>query len=249
MDQDTNSPDVITLHADKEHSGVQVVVPLIMLAATILFFVIVNPLILAPLLNGTDLEGFRAFFRTVVSVVLGVCVGGIAENILKKRWPSGRMLQINPNGITILEKNIPSECIEWGERINILRWWYVLRGYPRGGRERRVPTGHYLLAVKLLQDECLLNVHSYMKPKQAELVPGYSKFSSIEMNSIYKSGLFTQFSRPLRPTIPTDLLAGPKGKIWAAEKERWVSSFELEPEDFSQLMEKIERYIPKQAKV
>jgi hypothetical protein len=243
MNKQGGSSGITTLHADKEHGGIQFIVPVVMLVAGILVFLIIDSLVLAPLLGGTDLDGFRPFLRFVVSIALGVGIGGIAENILKQRWLSGRMLHLDSTGITIQDKEKPEERIDWDERVNVLRWCYVLRGYPRGGRERRVPTGHYLLACKLLQDDVTFFCHSYLNPKQPELVPGYSRFSNIDMSSIFKGGLFSQFSRPVRPTIPTNLLTGPQGKIWAAEKERWISSLELEPDDFITLMGEVEQAV------
>ncbi|MBN1316427.1 MAG: hypothetical protein JXA42_13210 [Anaerolineales bacterium] len=248
MSQLENSSEVTTLFADKEHNGIQFVVPVIMLLTGILIYIIVDSLLLQPLLGGTEWDSFSSFLRLILSIGLGVGIGGIAENLLKNRWPSGRMLHLDSSGITIQDKEKPVERIEWAERLNVLRWSYILRGYPRGGRERRVPTGHYLLAGKLLQDESSLFVHSYMKPRQAESVPGFTRFSNIDMASIFKGGLFSQFSRPLRPTIPTNFLAGPQGKVWVAEKERWVSSFELEPDDFITLMAEIERVVSRPAR-
>ena len=85
------TPSKVTLHADREHSGIQTAIPLIMLAAGIAIFA-TAPLVVDPLLSGGDLDGFRPALRVVLAVVAGVAVGGIAEHLLKRTWLSGRSL-------------------------------------------------------------------------------------------------------------------------------------------------------------
>ena len=241
------NPDSITLHADKEHGGIRLSVPLIMLLAAILCFLLVDRLALAPLLNGGDWEGFRPFLRILLSVVLGVIVGGGAEAFLKRRWKSGRFLRLEDGALTIQEKNIPAQRIEWNKRVNILRWRFTLRGYPRGGRERRITTGHHLLACRLLQDDVQVTFFCYLSSKRTAEVPGIAKFVTIDMAKLYGSNLLSRFSRPERPSIPAKMLSSKQGQIWAAEKGRWETGFEMEPSDFVTLMSALDRFIPLQA--
>ncbi len=231
------------LQADKEHGGIQFAIPLVMLAAGLLSYSAIDALILAPLLAGGDWDSFRPFLRLVLSIVLGIAAGGVAEAVLKSRWGSGRALQIDSIALTAINRGDAPQRLEWGQRINLLRWRYALRGYPRGGRERRIPSGHLLLACRLVQDDRSVVAHCYLPPKRAEQVPGYNRFDPLEMDRLYGSGGLKLLTRPERPSIPPALLSGQDGQLWLAEKERWAAGFELEPDDFVALLEALEQYV------
>lgn len=240
----------ISLPADREHKGIEIIVPLGMFLGGIVCYFVVNSQILLPLMDGTDLEGFRPLLRLVLAIVLGVAIGAILELILKQIWPSGRLVEVDETGLTAVEKDKTATRIDWEQRVNILRWRYMMRGYPRGGRERRVPTGHLLLAVRLLQDDREVIVHCYLSAKQASQVPGYGRFTSIDMASLYDKGALQRFLRPERPRVSKELVSGKQGPIWAAEKARWAAGFELEFKDFSTLMELLKRHaVPFSAQV
>jgi len=230
------------LHADKEHKGIEIVVPLVMVTAGILIFLVIDAWLLRPLLSGSDLDGFRPLSRWVISIVLGVLIGAGVELILKRVWPSGRLLKLDDRHLTAQEKDVAEISIEWGQRVNVLRWQYLMSGFPRGGRERRVPNGHFLMAVRLLQDEQEVIAHCYVPPKKNVTVPGYRYFASVDMAAQYSGGVLKRLSRPERPIVNKELLASQTGQVWAAEKERWRKSLELEFEDFVVLMDAVERY-------
>lgn len=226
------SPQETILHADREHRGIEIVVPLIILVAGVLVYLVIDDLVLNPLLSDTGVGGFRPLLRLVLAVVLGALVGAGAEVLLKRFWRSGRLLCIRPDGLTAVDKEKPSEFIDWDRRVNVLCWRYGLRGYPRGGRERRVPPDHHLMACRLLQDETSMIVHSYLSLKQAQLVPRYERFVSLNMASLYSGGLLKRMGRPERPVLSAEQLSGQQGQVWVAEKKRWLDGFELDADDF-----------------
>ncbi len=233
-----------TFRADVEHGGIQFAVPLIMLAAGILTFVLIDRLVLHPVLGGGPGSDLRPFLRLVLSIVLAVSIGGGAEALLKRWWSSGRYLKLDPQGLIVQNKEQPPMRIDWDRRVNILRWRYSMQGYPRGGRERRVPTGHYLLACRLLQDDTVVIIHSFMPPNRAESVPNLTRYAVIEIATLFKGGLLNRMSYPDRPSIPADLLSGKQGQVWAAERERWVTGMELEPKAFVALTQVLEQRLP-----
>lgn len=239
---DSVVPDRTVLRADREHRGIRLAVPLVMLGTGVASFLWVDSLLLAPLLERGDWADLRPLLRVVLSIALGLASGGMAEAILKRTWGSGRLLCLDSSGLTIEEKRAQPERIEWAERVNVLRWRYALRGYPRGGRERRVPTGHLLVACRLLQDDCSVTVHSYLSPKMAERLPGYAQFAELNMADLHRSRSSVRLGRPERPSMSHTLLAGRNGQLWAAEKEHWTTGFELEPGDFATLLHALERH-------
>jgi hypothetical protein len=222
-----------TLYADKEHRGIEIAVPIIILVFGVLSYLVIDSLILNPLLDNTGVGSFRPLLRLVLAVVLGALVGAGAEVLLKRVWHSGRLLRLGSDGMTVVYKKKPDEFIDWDKRVNILCWRYALRGYPRGGRERRVPAGYELMACRLLQDETSLIVHSYLSSKQAQQIARHERFTNLNMASLYSGGLLKRIARPERPSLGADQLSGQQGQVWVAEKKRWADSFELDPDDFA----------------
>jgi hypothetical protein len=237
-----HTPDDIVLHADKEHGGIELVVLLIIVGTFFLSFLVVDSLLLTPLLRGSDLDDFRPFLRLVLSVVVGIAVGGLGEYLLKRRWKSGRKLCLNTGGLTVELKDKQPGRIEWERRVNVLCWSYPLRGYARGGRERRVPSSHFLLACHLLQNDYSVIVHTYLSPKRIEQIPGHANFTRLDITKLYNSGVIKRLSLPERPSIPPALLTSKHGQLWAAEKERWTAGLELDPNDFQVLLGELARH-------
>lgn len=238
----SNSPNEIVLHADKEHGGIQLAVLLIMLAATIVTFLLIDSLLLIPLLDGQSWDDYRPFLRLVLSIVIGLALGGAGENLLKRTWGSGRQICLSAGGLTVKEKGRQAEQIGWDKRMNVLRWHYPLRGYARGGRERRVPSSHSLFACRLLQDDCSVVIYSYLPPRQEEMMPGRAHFSQLDITELSSSNMLKRFSPPERPSISPALLSSKHGQFWTAEKARWTEGFELDPTDFAALLNELERY-------
>lgn len=238
----THPSQQIVLHADREHSGIQFSIPLIILAAGVGAFLLVDPLVLEPLSDGGGLGGYRPFVRFVLAVVLGLAVGGLAESLLKRAWPSGRQLRLDPGGLTIAEKGKGAGRIQWDKRVNILRWQFPMRGHSRAGRERRVPASHSLYACRLLQDEVAVIAYCYLAPRQQKDLVEPAHFVELDMSYLKEPGVLKRFNPPGRPAIPSALLTGKHGQLWAAEKERWQGGFELDPADYAILIGELTRH-------
>ncbi len=224
------------LRADREHGGIQFAMPLIILAAWVGAYVLVDPLLLEPLSGGGDLDGYRPFVRFVLSIVVGLAIGGLAELLLRRIWPSGRQIRLDNSGLTIADKGKSSQTVRWGSRVNVLLWQYTMRGRSRGGRERRVPAGHSMYACRLVQDEVVAIIYTYLSPRQQRELVEPARFVELEISLIKESGVFKRLSPPERVTIPPALLTGKHGQLWAAEKERWQVGFELDPSDYAILI-------------
>jgi hypothetical protein len=232
----TYSPQQTTLHADREHSGIQFTMPLIILAAWVGVYLLIDPLLLEPLSDGGDLGGYRSIVRIVLTIVIGLAIGELVESLLKRTWSSGRQLRLDADGLTVAEKGKSSRRIQWGKRVNTLLWQYPLRGYSRGGRERRVPASHSLYACRLLQDEVAVIAYSYLAPRQQKAQVEPAHFVELDMSQLREPGVLKRFSPLERPAIPPVLLTGKHGQLWAAEKERWQVGFELDPADYAILI-------------
>ncbi len=232
----TYSAQQTTLHADREHSGIQLTMPLIILAAWVGVFFLIDPLLLEPLSDGGDLGGYLCIVRIVLTIVVGLAIGELVESLLKRVWSSGRQLCLDADGLTIAEKDKSSRRIQWGKRVNTLLWQYPMRGYPRGGRERRIPASHSLYACRLLQDEVAVVAYSFLAPRHQRGLVEPAHFAELDMSHLREPGVLKRFSPLERPEVPPALLTGKHGQLWAAEKERWQVGFELDPADYAILI-------------
>ena len=232
-----NLPDKTILRADKEHGGLQSVVLLTIVVASILAFVLMDSLLLAPLLGGGDFDDYRPFLRFVLSIVVGVAVGGVAEHFLKRTWSSGRQICLDSEGLTVEERGKQPQRLLWDQRVNVLCWAYPLRGFSRGGRERRVPSTHLVYSCQLLQNDYSTIIHCYLSPRQVKSTPAERQFTQLDITKLHGSRKIKRFSPPERPSMPASLLTSKHGQLWAAEKKRWSSGLELDPTDFATLLE------------
>lgn len=235
------------LYADQEHGGIRLVVLITLFITYILGFLLVFWLIrsFAP----PTIADFAVFISCVGAVPLAVLAIWITERSLKGVWHSGLSLTVNQTGVFVEDTRDGGQAltpeappvINWSLPFAQLNWYFRLSGYPRGGRERRVPDKWFCICTELQQDENRLNVFSFMPPDQAadwieDSPTGKSSFQMINPNEIYDSSFRSRIGPPSRPTIPTSLLHSKEGRYWLAERRRWLTGIELIPEDFAFVM-------------
>jgi hypothetical protein len=63
----------------------------------------------------------------------------------------------------------------------------------------------------------------------------------IKPAELFAGGFTSRFALPARPQLSAQLLAGPGGRYWLAERNRWQEGVELTPDDFSLLWQTIKR--------
>jgi hypothetical protein len=202
------------------------------------FVLVSNLLRLA--LAGSGLVDYLAVLSCVGALPVGVGVTAATEYVLKRVWPSGRAVVIDEGRVRLQRRGEDDRMIEWDKRFNTLRWSFRLKGYPRGGKERRVPTSYLCLALQLHQDETKMVVYTFMPPKQAEPVLGRYDFHVLNASDIYGNTWKERLTIPSRPEIPAKVIAGKEGRYWLAERNRWYDGVELMAGDFVRLLEVVE---------
>ncbi|RMG93950.1 MAG: hypothetical protein D6706_14565 [Chloroflexi bacterium] len=231
----------ITLHADPEHTGLRLVVLLLTLVAFIVSYNVVQ------LVIGSFLPDYSVVLSCALAIPLGLLIVWIVEQWLKRVWPSGRVIELHDTGLVARTPEGENGRVVWDKNYSWLAWYFQLSGYPRGGRERRVSAKWYCLACQLQQDEQRLVVYTFLPPAKATMwtkektVFGFEK---IVMADVYEKGWRTRMGPPVRPEIPTEILAGKNGRYWLAERRRWREGFELTPSDFTLFMEYVQSHIP-----
>jgi hypothetical protein len=219
------------LHADQEHSGIRFVVPAIWVFTFIIFY-----FVLKAFLDNRPPGGIGDYAVTLACVgalPLSLALGAISEYILKRKWHSGRQVAIHNQGLTVIRSEADNLTLDWSRRANQVLWHFPLKGYPRGGRERRVPGGWLCLGCQVQQDDQRFIVYSLMSRKQAEPLIEKYRFHAINVADFLDTNTVKNWlSAPSRPSLPSNMLGGKEGPFWLAERRRWHEGLELTPSDF-----------------
>jgi len=234
----------IVLHADEEHVGLRTAVVLILLGVILVIFLLLNAI--WPAIAPAGLIEFSFVITCAGSLILGVIAVWGIEQWLKQVWHSGRSLVIDKTGI-IAKDESDSYRLNWDGHHNLLQWRFELKGYKRGGRERRVPEKWVCLATQIQEGENRLIVFCYVSPKKAdEFLVGHTreKYHQINPSEVFASAMDTNIlSSPSRPNkIPNEYLTGKDGLYWLAEQNRWHDGFELSFQNYETFLEALDDF-------
>lgn len=230
------------LHADKEHAGVRFIILAILIVAFFIAFLILNNFISN--MTGSLVAEYSLALSCIGGLVIGLAIAGITEFILKRTWPSGRGVTYDKEGIEARLPGGETVTLDWSKRTWATKWYFSLKGYPRGGREKRLSPRHYCLACQLQQDEARFIVYGYLLEWQAEEWLESGQFQEIKPGEYYEKSMFRKwFASPDRPDIPINVLTGKFGSYWMAEQRRWAEGIELTPGDLNIFLNEINRRV------
>jgi hypothetical protein len=240
MDAAHSTP--IVLKADIEHSGVRVLVLATLLVVFLVFFLILSVI----LRSFTDslVSEFYIALSCILALPLAIGAAGLSEFVAKRRWPSGRSVSFDNRGVLATTDKDKSFTYRWDGHISAIKWYFHMKGYRRGGRERRIPAGWLCVACQLQQDEHRFIVYSYMSVKAASQIIADNRFMELRPAEFYQTSVIRKMiSPPTRPEIPTKVLAGKQGHYWMAERRRWTEGMELELGDFQLFLDIVDKRI------
>jgi hypothetical protein len=226
----------ITLYADPEHEGIRLAVPLILIAGLSLGFLAITTLFNVAL-AGSRIAEYTTFLSCVGAFPIGLGVAAAAERYLKRVWHSGQTVVIDESGLTLSLRSGASRQIRWSSRFLATRWFFRLKGYIRGGKERRMPAGWLCLAVQFQQEEQRIILFTFMPPQRGEKQLAAAPFHEINPAEVYVRSLKDRIVPPSRPLLPPRIVAGKDGRYWLAERSRWAEGIELAAEDFETLID------------
>jgi len=230
-----------TLLADKEHAGIRVSVPAIWIVSFIIFYFIIKGLL--DNLPPGGIGDYALALSCVGALPLSLGIGAASEYILKRQWPSGRAVKLGNNGLTVIRKDEEDIFVEWAKRANQLLWFFPLKGYPRGGRERRVPGSWLCLACQVQQDNHRFIVFTLMSKKLAQPLLEKYRFHPINLADFYDTNAVKNWlSTPSRPSLPSNMLTGKEGPYWLAERRRWHEGMELTKKDFNLFLQNVDQH-------
>jgi hypothetical protein len=229
-----------TLHADPEHAGIRALIPLLMLLGIVFSFYLIMGL--WALLAGADgRPDYAVLVACAGALPLGVGLAAGVERFLKQLWRSGKTVVVDETAVILRENETARREIYWAQPFQLTGYYFSLKGYPRGGRERNFPDSHYCLALQLQQEENRLICFCFLDGKSVEQWRQMEAFHEIKPVDLFESGFTSRFTLPTRPQLSAQLLAGPSGRYWLAERNRWQEGVELNPDDFTTLWRSVER--------
>lgn len=226
------------LYGDPEHDSLRMTIPLVLLTALGLGFII--------LWNGLEwLFGGTAQQWVLISACgalpLGLVLTKAADIALKRVWRSGRQIVLADESLTFQQPKLPDVVLANPPSLRVGRWFYEFEAYPRIGRERQIQNGWFCAAVQVEGENGRLIAQTYITPKQMAQLHQIAAWQRLQMMELYQLDLsmrVRQFMAPNgRPPIPPALITGDNGRYWLAEKRRWEEGLELTFEDFVVLVQ------------
>jgi hypothetical protein len=197
---------------DAEHSGLRLVVTLMLFVAAAVAFVFIN----------LALPSLGWLISLVISVIFGYGLAAGLERQLKRRWPSGRAIEIGASGVRLLRREVLEQAVDSARPSELLCWRFEVRG--RG----RVPKGWWMVACGLAQGDALIAAYTFMSPQRLETLPGRERFTQL---TAPKASL---------PESGADLrLAGEQKRLKDAEYRRWQDGAEMTNSDFERYLEAV----------
>ena len=234
MGQSTPAPRI--LNAEQEHARLRFAVVLLLGLSFVLLFSVIR----AWLQTGSELlVSFSLSLSCLLATPLALGISWAAEQWLKRVWPSGYRFLLDEAVLVVEQPEAEPIRFTKGESLSHLAWYFSLRGYKRGGRERRVSENWFCLACQLRQAEQSVIVYTYAPAAETEqLRQKYADsrpFHKISPPEVYEQkGLAGRWQPPSRPeSIPAQVLSGKNGRYWLAEQRRWREGLELPPKEFS----------------
>jgi hypothetical protein len=230
------------IYADQEHSGIRIGVLTILFIGFPLAFILLN----VRFGNASVglLADFSIAFACLGALILALGLAAIGERLMKGVWHSGRKVMVEQQGLRAKLADEEEVTIRWSDRATAIRWYFQMSGYPKAGRERRVPNNHYCLACQVRQSGQFLIVYAFMSKKIAEKLLDKSEYVRINPGEFYKAGRYRRFRGSLeRPEIPSHVLLGEQGPYWLAERRRWTEGLELEKEDFVEIVSLVDERV------
>lgn len=235
----------VMLHTDQEHGGLRLVVIVVLIISLIVGFLLIQ-LLFSLLASGTRIVEFATVISCILTIPLALGIAWIVEKALKREWRSGKSLTLDEDFLTYNSHKLKNDqavddesqfSFDWSKRVNILNWYFKLKGFPRAGRERRVPSKWLGLASQIQQDDSRVIVFCYLPPQNAAVWIDNEDISEpfveISLEEVYKqAGQRRRGSASTRPNLAPSLLTSPEGRYWLAEQKRWQVGVELTGQDF-----------------
>jgi hypothetical protein len=220
------------LRADPEHAGLRATIIVVLLVAVWLAFLLLRELLTSFLPE----IGSPAILACLGAIPVALVISAGIEALLKRGWGSGRQLVIETQSLALQRAGVDQVILRWDEPLSDVWWHFRVAGYPRGGRERRIPDRWHCVAGQLQQDGQRIVAFAFVSPSRLEALKGSHSLYTLDPKDVYESSMRRRLEGPARPELPAEVIAGESGRFWLAERNRWQQGVELLPDDFETLL-------------
>jgi hypothetical protein len=210
----------MTIPVDREHGALRLVVVLVFVAVWVASF-----LILSTVISNTGLS--------LLAVLLGFGIAygitALLERVLKKRWPSGRVVQIDRDGVKLRLRDKLQQEMMSEDPVSAVLWTFKI------SKRARVPKGWSMMAVALEYEGQYLTVYTFMSPSQVE---------SYELGEQHKKLIAKRKGKSDADAREDLRVAGEQRRLRDAENNRWMFGAEMTPPDFMAYVNRIQNQFP-----
>ncbi|HEX2907573.1 MAG TPA: hypothetical protein VHO69_11965 [Phototrophicaceae bacterium] len=221
MMDNLTSETTLTFPVDPEHSALRSTVFASFFAIWLGTYILINALF--------PNEGLNLIAGIVGFGLAALLVSQVIEPGLRRRWPSGRHLDITSEHVRVVKKERVEQEINAAEPFNILLWNFTIKQ-----RRNRVPKGWLVMACALEQNENYLPVYALVSPEQAQTLQNQARFVT----------LVSDKETPKAMRQETLRVTGEQRRLRLAENHRWADGAELAAADFEQFLARLKTQFP-----
>jgi hypothetical protein len=218
MDTPITTESSVVFTVDPEHAALRVSIVFVFIGVWIVLFAVLNGLIAS--------EGVN-FLAIVISFGITALLTQQIERVLKKRWPSGRAVEIDQQHVRIVKHQQVQHEVDATQQVNVLMWRFPVT------RRARVPKGWYMIACALEQNDHYVPVYTFMSPDDFDRLDATRHFALLQgKKELEKEG---------RDNMR---LIGEQRRLHVAENIRWMEGAEMDAEDFKKFMMRLQEQYP-----
>ncbi len=215
-------PTTLSFPADPEHGALRSAIFGLFFAIWVIGYALINAAIPNDGLN--IIAGLAGFG------LAAVIVSRVIEPQLRRRWPSGRMVQMDADHIRLQQHDRVQREIDAREPFSVLLWSFKIKH-----RRNRVPAGWFVIACALEQNDEFLPVYVLASPEQAKTLNEQAHFTALVSDKDAKAKDARQ---------DTLRVAGEQRRLRLAETHRWADGAELTFADFEQYLTQLKSRFP-----
>ncbi len=197
--------DKLVISLDKEHAALRLTIILSFIASWVILFFVLSRVIADA---GFDL------LAVIIAFAGAYLFTALLERYLKGRWQSGRVIEVDADGIRMKRKGTLEGEILSEDPASILLWRFTVT------KRARVPKGHSVFACAVYFEDTFLPVYTFLSPKQVETFEATDRFSKLAS------------SKPVAGEREDLRLAGEQRRLREAENHRWSQGGEMSADDF-----------------
>jgi hypothetical protein len=212
--------DRLVIPVDSEHSAIRLTVVFVFIVVWIISFFVISTII-------TN-EGI-SLLAVLLGFPIAYGVTTLLERFLRRRWPSGRVVQVDKSGVKTLQRGAVQHEILSEDPATSLLWTFKIN------RRARVPKGWSMLACALQYENNSLAVYTFMSPTQLE---------TFDMASQFKKLVSTRKGKNQEDMREDLRLAGEQRRLRDAENHRWMFGAEMSPPDFIAYLNRLKAQFP-----